>query len=335
MSGALVAWRQERHEVAVSRLDIISDDSEDIANLRTQCTFFRMTANTPDWTIGQLTQWWPIAHILSLHPEKLTKDGELFTLWQVPMPHPDYLLAVALNGGKAARSLAIAALQFQAQSAEFDQSAALLAMIELLNLPCGPDAVRSALHRWLIETGLLEKDAPVLLHVGGKSTEARPLELTIHAEAMEEETVLDAADQRIYGEAMDLINRGQSAKAQQLMEKLLPRYPDYPRVLTAVAVLREAGGEPIDQWAPLIRRAAEIDPDYFFARTGLVKLLAAEGKVAEASALLAPLLELKEMHSSEWRSLILAQIQLAKANADLPALTRLNAMLRDCIERFG
>jgi len=119
------------------------------------------------------------------------------------------------------------------------------------------------------------------------------------------------------------------------MEKLLPRYPDYPRVLTAVAVLREAGGEPIEQWAPLIRRATEIDPDYFFARTALVKLLAAEGKVDEARALLAPLLELKEMHSSEWRSLILAQLHLAKANADLPAITRLNAMLHDCNERFG
>jgi tetratricopeptide (TPR) repeat protein len=335
MSGALVAWRQERHEEAVSRLDKISDVSEDIADLRTQCTFFRMTANTPEWMIGQLTQWWPIAHILSLHPEKLVNDGELFARWQAPMPHPDYLVAIALNGGKAARSLAIAALQFQAQTPEFDQSAALLAMIELLNLPCGPDAVRSALHRWLNEKGLLEKDTPVLMLVGSKSTEVRPLEITIHAEAMEEETVLIAADHRIYGEAMDLINRGQRAKAQQLMEKLLPRYPDYPRVLTAVAVLREAGGEPIEHWAPLIRHAAEIDPDYFFARTALVKLLAAEGKVDEARALLAPLLELKEMHSSEWRSLILAQIHLANANVDLPAITRLNAMLQDCIERFG
>ncbi len=99
MSGALVAWRQERHEEAVARLDKITDVSDDIADLRTQCIFFRMTANTPEWTIGQLTQWWPIAHILSLHPEKLVNDGDLFTRWQAPMPHPDYLVAIALNGG--------------------------------------------------------------------------------------------------------------------------------------------------------------------------------------------------------------------------------------------
>ena len=48
-----------------------------------------------------------------------------------------------------------------------------------------------------------------------------------------------------------------------------------------------------------------------------------------------PLLEATEMHSSEWRSLILAQIALAKADGDLPALIRLNEMLRDCLERFG
>jgi thioredoxin-like negative regulator of GroEL len=99
--------------------------------------------------------------------------------------------------------------------------------------------------------------------------------------------------------------------------------------------LREANGEAIEQWAPLIRRAAEVAPDYFFARTGLIKLLAKEGKLDEARAQLAPLLELKEMHSSEWRSLILTQIELAKTDRDLPTLMRLNEMLRDCIERFG
>ena len=90
----------------------------------------------------------------------------------------------------------------------------------------------------------------------------------------------------------------------------------------------------MQRWAPLIRHAAEVAPDYFFARTGLVKLLVSEGRLDEARAQLKPLLELKEMHRSEWRSLILAQIVIARAAADLPALTRLNGMLRDCQERF-
>jgi tetratricopeptide (TPR) repeat protein len=251
------------------------------------------------------------------------------------MPQPDYLVAVALNGGLAGRTLAIVALQFLAQAETSEPAAARLALISLLGLPCGPDSVRSELHHWLSKNGLLEQGAPVSLLVGGKVTEVRPLDITIHTDAMEEETVLGAADHKTYGETLDLIHQGQHAKARHLMEKLLVRYPDYPRVLTGAATLREANGEAIEQWAPLIRRAAEVAPDYFFARTGLIKLLAKEGKLDEARAQLAPLLELKEMHSSEWRSLILTQIELAKTDRDLPTLMRLNEMLRDCIERFG
>ncbi len=335
MGGALVAWRQGRHDEALSRLDRVDDDSEAFLELRTQCMLFRMTGETPDWGIGHLSQWWPIAHIRSLHPEKFASDNELFERWQATMPHPDYLVAVAVNGGKAAGALAIAALRHLAQGENGNKAAAQQALISLLSLPCGPDSVRSTLHGWLIENGLLEKDAPLSLLVGGKVIEARPLELTIHDEPMEEETVLSAADHRIYGEVMELIHGRRIAKARQLMEKLLPRYPDYPRVLTSIATLREAEGEPMEQWAPLIRHAAEVAPDYFFARAGLVKLLAKEGKLEEARAELRPLLELKEMHNSEWRALILAQIALAKAAKDLPALTRLNGMLRDCQERFG
>jgi tetratricopeptide (TPR) repeat protein len=335
LAGALIAWRQGRHDEAVARLDNISDESGDIAALRSQCIFTRISADTPDWSIGQLSQWWPIAHIIALQPKKFARDSELFERWQVPMPQPDYLVAVALNGGLGARTLAIAALQFQAQAATDAQAAARQALVSLLGLPCGPDSVRGDLHHWLSKNGLLEKGMPVSLLVGGKITEVHPLDITIHTDAMVEETVLSAADHKTYGETLDLIHQGQHAKAQHLMEKLLVRYPDYPRVLTGAATLREANGEAIEQWAPLIRRAAEVAPDYFFARAGLIKLLAKEGKLDEARAQLAPLLELKEMHSSEWRSLILTQIELAKADGDLPALMRLNEMLRDCIERFG
>ena len=85
----------------------------------------------------------------------------------------------------------------------------------------------------------------------------------------------------------------------------------------------------------MIRHAAKIAPDYLFARTGLIKLLAKEGRLEEARTELKPLLELKEIHSSEWRALIMAQIAIAKAEADFPALTRLSAELRDCQKRFG
>lgn len=339
IAGALVAWRQGRQDEALVRLGRIDEDSEALSSLRTQCMLSDITGDTPDWSIGHISQWWPVVHIRSLHAEKFDSDNELFERWQATMPHPDYLAAVALNGGKGASALAIAGLRYlaQSQSEKRGAVAARESLVSLLALPCGPDSVRSDLHRWMVENGLLEKDAIVSMVVGRTITEVRPLELTIHDEPMEEETVLNAADHQIYGEVMDLVHSKRIPKARQLTEKLLARYPDYHRVLTTAATLREADGDPIEQWAPLIRHAAEVAPDYFFARTGLVKLLVREGKLQEARAELKPLLDLKEMQSSEWRSLILAQIAIAiaKTDADLPSLKRLNAMLRDCQERFA
>ena len=142
-------------------------------------------------------------------------------------------------------------------------------------------------------------------------------------------------DFKRYERALDFIAEKRFDKARELVEQLLVRYPDYPRVLTSAATLREAEGEPLDAWAPLVRRAAEMDPGYLFAQTGFVKLLLKEGRIDEARERLAPFLQLTNLHASEWRSLLLAQIQIAKADGDLPGLARLNAALKDCLNRFG
>ncbi|MBP7201733.1 MAG: tetratricopeptide repeat protein [Propionivibrio sp.] len=333
--GALVAWRQSRFGDAVTRLEKIADEDDAYAEFIQQCLIGRISGETPDWKIGILAQWWPITHIMSLHPEKFARDDELFERWQAPMPHPDYLVATALNGGKGARTLAIAALRYLAANDGDSQAAARDAMLLLLALPCGPDSVRSQLQMSMIEDNLLPQGAPITMFIGGKITEIRPLALTVHNDATEEETVLSPPDFKLYENALDYIAEQKISQARAIMEQLLVRYPDYPRVMTSVATLREAENEPLESWATLVRRAAEIDPGYFFARTGLVKLLVKEGKLEEAREALKPLLEATEMHSSEWRSLILAQIALAKADGDLPALIRLNEMLRDCLERFG
>ena len=305
--------------------------------MRSQFLLSGFSGDTPDLKIGHVSQWWPIAYIRTLHPEKLATDEELFKHWKITMPHPDYLVSAALSGVRAADTLAIAGLRHQAllENDDSTRDAARQALITLLNLPCGPDATRSSLHQWMVQNGLLENGAPVSMLIGGKTTQVKPLQICIRDEQMAEETVLSEADQRIYGETIQLIHSGKNRKARQLTEDLFLRYPDYPRILTNLATMREAEGEPIENWAPLIRRAAEIEPDYFFARAGLIKLLAKEGRLEEARTELKPLLELEEMHSSEWRALIMAQIAIAKAEADFPALTQLSATLRDCQERFG
>ena len=335
MAGALIAWRLERQSEALARLNKIEDDSEAFVDLRSQLMFSSLSGDTPNWEVGHVSQWWPIIYIRSLHPEKFTTDEELFEHWQITIPHPDYLFSIALSGTKPTRTLAISGLQHLAVHESNVQDAARQALISLLALPCGTDSIRQALHRWMIENKLLDKDASISLLVGGNVSKVSQIQLTIHDEQMEEETVLNEADHRIYDEAMNLIAARKNAKARQLMETLFLRYPDYPRIMTCLATLREAEGEPFENWALLVRRAAEIAPDYFFARTGLIKLLSKEGRLEEARAELKPLLALTEMHSSEWRALIMAQLEIAKAEADFPALTRLTEMLRDCQERFG
>jgi tetratricopeptide (TPR) repeat protein len=146
---------------------------------------------------------------------------------------------------------------------------------------------------------------------------------------MEQEKVLGAADHKRYERAINLVAGDRVPQALEIMEDLLSRYPDYPRILTAAASLRENSGEPHERWAPLIRRAAEIAPDYFFSRVSMARLLALEKRIEEARESLKPLLELKEMHRTEWRSLIGAQITIAQAEGDFPAIARLEKVLWD------
>ena len=337
--GALIAWRGDRHDEALKRLDAIRASDKYREELRNQCFISGFSADTPDWAVGDLSSWWPIARILALNPEKLGSDQELFDRWNVPMPHPDYLVVTALNGGAGARSLALVALKYLAQSdgeaREATKEAAREALRQLVRLPCGPDAVRSELQGWMLENGVIEQNVALPCYMEGKVTEIRPVTLTIREAATEEETVLSPNDFKRYERALDFIAEKRFDKARELVEQLLVRYPDYPRVLTSAATLREAEGEPLDAWAPLVRRAAEMDPGYLFAQTGFVKLLLKEGRIDEARERLAPFLQLTDLHASEWRSLLLAQIEIAKADGDLPGLARLNAALKDCLNRFG
>lgn len=335
VAGALVAWQRGDHDEALSRFDRAQDDSEAFDETRAQLMFARLSGDTPNFAIDHISRCWPIDYIRILHPEQCTTDNELFVRWKIALPHPDYLVATAISGTKGASALAITALQYLATRDGDTREGARQALVSLLSLPCGSDSVRHTLNQWMVENGLLEQDTPVPMLVGGKITDVKQLKIRIHDEPVEEETVLNDADHRIYGEVMNLIHAHKNKKARQLMEDLFLRYPDYPRVLSGLATLREADGEPIENWAPLIRHAAKIAPDYLFARTGLIKLLAKEGRLEEARTELKPLLELKEIHSSEWRALIMAQIAIAKAEADFPALTRLSAELRDCQKRFG
>jgi predicted Zn-dependent protease len=328
--GAMAAWRLGDRPEAIRRLGKISEeDGDKYDKIDKQCFFAEINGDTPDWTLGALSQWWPMFRILSSHPERLKSDADLFDNWQVPMPHFDYLVAVAVSGGHDARSLALAALKYLADKGGEHRERAKQAMLELLRLPCGPDSVRSQIQTMMIDDKLLEGKAPIEIFSGGRLVEVRPLAITVMGGQTGEETVLGAADAKRYERALNYMAGGDLPRALALLEDLLSRYPDYPRLLTAVASLRRGEEEPIERWAPLIRRAAEIEPDYFFSRVGMAQLLVSEGRIEEAKESLKPLLEREEMHRSEWRALIGAQIAIAQAEDDFPAAARLRAALDD------
>jgi tetratricopeptide (TPR) repeat protein len=331
--GAMAAWRMgDRHE-ALRRLKAAGEDNDEFndehGDIGAQCLVASISGDTPDWTLGALSQWWPLSRILSLRSKFVDDDNALFENWQVPMPHCDYLVAVAASGGNDARVLALAALRYLTNRYGELREGAIQALFELLRLPCGPDKVRSELHAMMADDDLLDGKTPVEMFVGGALAEIRPLAITIREGPTDEETVLEAADLARYLRALDHVADDDLPRALELMEDLLSRYPDYPRILTAAAMLRQGNDQPCECWAPLARRAAEIDPDYFFSRTGMARLLAAENKIEEARESLRPLLEREEMHRSEWRSLIGAQIAIAQAEGDFPAVARLRVMLRN------
>jgi tetratricopeptide (TPR) repeat protein len=331
--GAMAAWRMGDHHETIRRIKAACEDNDEFDDeyddIGGQCLIASVNGDTPDWTLGALSQWWPLSRILSLRPKLLDSDDALFENWQVPMPHCDYLVAVMASGGSDARVLALAALRYLTGRGGELREEAKQALFELLRLPCGPDKVRSELHAMMADDDLLDGKTSIEMFVGGKLTEIRPLTITIREGPADVETVLDAADLERYERALGHVADGDLPRALKLLEDLLSRYPDYPRILTAAAMLRQGNGQTYERWAPLARRAAEIAPDYFFSRTGMARLLAAENKIEEAREFLLPLLEREEMHRSEWRSLIGAQIAIAQAEGDFPAVARLRAMLRN------
>jgi tetratricopeptide (TPR) repeat protein len=326
--GAMAAWRLGNRSETIQRLNEISEDDDKYDDIHRQCFSASIDDDTPDWALGTLSQWWPMTRIMSLGSEIL-HDNAVFENWRVPMPHGDYLIAVASSGGRVARAMALAALRYLAeQGGEFREEAKRVMLI-LLRLPCGPDSVRGDLHTMLADYDLFDGEKPVKIFLGGELTETQPFTLKITDGMTQKEAVFDEADGKRYERVLDYLADDDLPHALELLEGLLERYPDYPRILTAVAAIRQANDEPLERWAPLVRRAVEIAPDYFFSRIGQARLLAAENRIEEAKETLKPLHALKEMHRSEWRALIGAQIAIAQAEDDFPALARLNRALQN------
>jgi len=244
--------------------------------------------------------------------------------------HADYLSVVAELGGEAGRFVAISMLKLRAQAGD---AVARQRLIDLLAAPCGPDSVRSALHLDLVEAGLLPAGGQVTMLLQGQVREIRHLALQIHAEP----TPLD-----LPAEALARIEQVSALTAQQqyaacvdILVDLIAGHPEVPLLFNNLAGIKDAMGHPESAVKALLEQALRIDPDYLFAITGLARINARRGDVERAKAMIKPLLGRESYHYSEWRSILLTQLEMAKQLGEAGWVQGLKKQLADLQEQFG
>lgn len=177
---------------------------------------------------------------------------------------------------------------------------------------------------WLAEHGLRNRDQPADVWLTGQLRSIRSFGLRLSGEPRPSPFPPQgtALNERVH----KAIGRGALDEALALARQL---HPEQPSALTNLAAIKEALGQPAAEITELYRHAHAMAPDYLFARCGLARCLASEGKVEAAHALLDGLLEREDWHFSEYRSFLLAQRALALASEEHETVHTLDASLRD------
>jgi len=136
--------------------------------------------------------------------------------------------------------------------------------------------------------------------------------IEIHGEAVRDRRHPPQVE-RLLHQGVEYMNAGEMVLAEETLQQALKLEPDAPDLLnnlaaTYAATDRQAEAESI--WRALLER----EPDYLFARASLGRIEAQRGHVAEARALLDPLLARRRMHFSEFASVAIAHIETGLAD---------------------
>lgn len=244
--------------------------------------------------------------------------------------HADYLSMVASLGGETGRFLAISILKLRAKAGD---AVAKRHLVELLTSPCGPDSVRSTLHRDLVEAGLLPAGGLVPLLLRGEVREIRHLTVQIHAE----QSPLDLPEESVarVDQVFALVAQREYTACVDILVDLIAYHPDVPLLYNNLASIKEALGHPDTAIEALLKQALTVDPDYLFAKAGLARIEARRGNVESATAMLQPLLEQERYHYTEWRSILLTQREIAKQQGDGVVARESDKQLKMLQQRFG
>ncbi len=166
---------------------------------------------------------------------------------------------------------------------------------------------------------LLPPDRKVTVWQRGEQTEIMMMAFAVSDEP--EGTILDNKTYNLYEQANDyLVERRNLKRAEEIYLKVIDAYPDFPSAYHHLALLYERQGRH-KQSRKQVEQTHHRFPDYTFARIALARMAVQEKELEKAREYLNPVLQLRELHTSEFRALAQAEIEYALA-MELPESAR-------------
>ena len=128
-----------------------------------------------------------------------------------------------------------------------------------------------------------------------------------------EGTFLDDETHRLFLDAHHYLSEKRDLKrAERLFKQVIKAYPNFPSAYNQLSLIYEQQGRHREA-RTLIKQTHRRFPDYAFSRIAVARLALQEKQIEQARELLNPLLQQKEMHTSEFRALAQAEIEYALA----------------------
>jgi tetratricopeptide (TPR) repeat protein len=330
-AGAVVGLRRGKPATARERLQLAGkagSSHQPIADLDRDLV---SGSASEGWVVevGETGAWFPVSwfhRLINLRKagksEVETKIRQHFATCDA---HADYLGLAVEFGGKNAGVIALAILQQRAKQGDQEAKEQL---ISLLTRPCGPDIHRTRLLNWLSEEKLIVSGSPMPMLARGKIINVKPMSFRLTPEPVRDNPYPRDA-QKLYEQMLGFLHGQQLDQAHVLALEICQKQPKVPMSHGNLALVKEAMGHSDDEVEAVFRRALTLDGDYTFARAGLTRVLARRGDVEAAKAMIENVLSREEYHFSEWRTILMAQRELALAQGEIAAVRSIDQSLRD------
>lgn len=172
----------------------------------------------------------------------------------------------------------------------------------------GPDNLRLQAVQVLLEEGVLSSNR-LKMWARGKQSEVQLYNFQITHES---ESQLAPEVEALNSEAYGHLQAGRGPEAEVLLRRAITLDPNAPNLQNNLAAALELQKRH-SEYESIIRAIHDQHPDYFFGRANLARLELKAGNADRAEELLLPLYDQQKLHSSEFRALAHAVIDLGLA----------------------